>query len=309
MADPYSILGVKKNASADEIRSAYRKLAKTLHPDLHPGDKSAEEKFKTVSAAYDLLGDAEKRARFDRGEIDEQGNERSPFAGARGGGGRTYARGGRYADANSGEDMSDFFESFFGGFQSERGGPGGGRGGAFRARGPDVRYRVEVEFLDAVLGGKQRVNMPNKKALEVVIPPGVESGQTLRLSGQGEPGFNGGIPGDALFEVTVKPHPFLTRDGFDLRMDLPISLAEAVEGAQIAVPTPSGVVNLTIRSGVHSGSVLRLRGKGAPNGHGTHGDLLVRVMIHLLDTDDEDLRGFLKQWKNRDKKPPRPSSL
>jgi len=308
LADPYSILGVKRNASADEIRSAYRKLAKTMHPDLHPGDKSAEEKFKAVSAAYDLLGDAEKRARFDRGEIDEHGNERSPFA--RGGGGRTYARsGGRYADSGGSEDMSDFFESFFGGFQSERGGGGGGRGGAFRARGPDVRYRVEVDFLDAVLGGKQRVNMPNKKALEVVIPPGVESGQTLRLGGQGEQGFNGGPPGDALFEVTVKPHPFLTREGFDLRMDLPISLTEAVEGAQIPVPTPTGVVNLTVRPGVHSGTVLRLRGKGAPNGHGAQGDLLVRLMIHVLDADDEDLRGFLKHWKNRDKKPNRPSSL
>lgn len=299
-ADPYSILGVKKGASADEIRSAYRKLAKTMHPDLHPGDKKAEEKFKDVSAAYDLLGDADKRAKYDRGELDEQGNERAPMGGFRGRPG-----GGRSSGPAAGEDMSDFFESFFGGFQGER-----GRGGSgFRAKGPDIRYRIEVDFLDAIRGGKQRISFPNKRALEVGIPAGVETGQTLRLAGQGEAGYNGGPPGDALFEVTVKPHPFLTRDGVDLKMDLPISVVEAVEGAHVPVPTPTGAVSLTIKPGSNSGTTLRLRGKGAPNGAGGHGDLLVRLLIHVSDAADDDLKAFLQKWKGRGKTPNRPSGL
>lgn len=305
MADLYSILGVKKSAAADEIRAAYRKLAKTLHPDLHPGDKSAEEKFKAVSAAYEILSDSEKRAKYDRGEIDDQGNERA-FGGGFGGfrGGRSSG-GGRHGPEMSGEDMSDVFESFFGGFQAER----GGRAGGFRARGPDVRYRIDVEFLDAVRGAKQRVTLPSKKSLEVSIPAGVETGQTLRLGGQGEPGFNGGPPGDALFEVTVKPHAFLTREGADLKMDLPISMVEAVEGGQVPVPTLTGIVNLTIKPGSNSGTTMRLRGKGASNGAGGHGDLLVRLMIHVQDAADDELKSLLKRWKGREKKPNRPSSL
>lgn len=295
--DPYAVLGVGKNAAPEELRKAYRKLAKELHPDVRPGDKSAEERFKRASAAYELLSDPIKRARFDRGEIDADGNERA-FAG-RG------ARGGAPFEPSD-EFSSDLFDQFFG--QTMGGGPFGAdaRGRRqWRARGADLRFKVEVDFLDSVNGARRRVTLSDGRTVEVAIPPGVEAGQILRLKGQGGAGVGGGPPGDALIEVQVKPHPSLRRDGDDLFLDLPISLAEAVEGAKVQAQTPTGVVALSIPPNSSSGMTLRLRNKGVATANGARGDLFVRLLIVLPDQPDEALKAFVKTWSKRDVAPER----
>jgi DnaJ-class molecular chaperone len=295
-ADPYETLGVGKDATQDDIRSAYRKRAKKLHPDLNPGDKQAEEQFKELSAAYDLLGDADKRARFDRGEIDASGAERPPrgqyyrdFHGADADR-HAYSSDAGYADF---ADTDDILSELFG----RTGGRTGERGGMrFRARGQDVQYRLPVEFLDAVNGATRRINLPDGSVLDVTIPPGTRDGQVLRLRGKGMPGIGDGPPGDALVEIEVGPHRFFRRNGDDIELDLPVSLPEAVLGAKLDVPTPSGPVRMTIPKGASSGTRLRLKGKGVPRRDGSRGDQYVVLRIMLPERPDAELEDFMRRW-------------
>jgi DnaJ-class molecular chaperone len=287
--DPYAALGVPKSSSADDIRKAYRKLAKELHPDVRPNDKANAERFKRVTAAFNLLTDEKLRARFDRGEIDADGNERPQFQPGAGFGGFAGAR------ARAGGGRADVFEDLFDGLFS-RGGGGRGFGGV--QRGEDVRYRMEVDFLDAVNGGRRRVTMSDGKSLDLAIPAGISSGQTLRLKGQGLPGLGGGPSGDALVEITVGEHAVFKREGEDIRMEQRISLTEAVEGGKVPVNTPQGPVSVSVPAGSNSGDILKLRGKGVqtkPN----PGDLLVRLLIVLPRKEDPDLRDFVKTWPGR----------
>ena len=296
--DPYALLGVPKNASDDDIRRAFRKLAKELHPDLNPGDKAAVERFKKVSAAYELLGDPEKRKRYDRGEIDASGEPRRAYQQQGAGAGPFGWRG-----ARPGGPPPDFEEAGFSDIFSEIfGGARGARGARFTGgiRGSDVRYTLEVDFLEAVKGARKRVTMPEGGMLDLTVPEGVQDGQVLRLKGKGGPGFRGGEPGDALVEIRVRPHPQFKRVGDDITFDLPISLDEAVLGAKVEVPTVSGRVQLTIPKGTSSGRVFRLRGKGVRNvSTGSTGDQLVTVRIVLPDQIDDSLAYFLSEWRQR----------
>jgi DnaJ-class molecular chaperone len=284
--DPYAVLGVKKESSQEEIQKAYRQLAKKLHPDLNPGNKQAEEQFKTVSAAYDLLGDAEKRARFDRGEIDASGAERPQqryYRDFAEGGGYTSDAG--YADF---EDPDDILSQVF------------GRGGRanIRMRGSDAHYRLALDFLDAINGGKQQITLPDGAVLDVNIPAGTRDGQVLRLRGKGRPGLNGGADGDALVEIEVRPHPVFIRKGDDIHVDLPISLSEAVLGGKVRVPTPTGAVNMTVPKWANTGTVLRLKGKGVARADGGNGDELVTLRIMLPEKPDPELEKFVAQWRD-----------
>ncbi|MEN0652562.1 MULTISPECIES: DnaJ C-terminal domain-containing protein [Hyphobacterium] len=280
MTDPYSILGVPKSADADEIRRAYRKLAKELHPDANPGDQAAEDRFKKVSSAFKLLSNTETRARYDRGEIDGEGNERAAFHPGYAGAGRAQARGAGF------EDISDIFSDLFTDFRPRS-----------RARkGADLRFRLDLDFLDAAKGATKRVTLPAGRTLDVRTPPGVTDGQTLRLAGQGEPGVSGGPPGDALVELHVRPHKYFSRDGDDVRLDLPVSFAEAVKGAKVRAPTIDGAVEVQVPAGASSGTLLRLRGKGFPTKGGKRGDQIVRVLIDL-PADDAALKAFVADWQ------------
>ncbi len=290
--DPYKVLGVARDAAQEAIRKAYRKLAKEAHPDLNPGDKKAEERFKAISAAYDIVGDPDKRARFDRGEIDASGAERPPqheFY-------RQYADadGGRYSSSAGFEDFADLSDLFSGVFQ--RGARGGGR--PRQMKGQDLRYQLPVDFLEAVAGAKRRVTMPDGKTLDIAIPAGTRSGQTLRLKGKGLPGMNGGPDGDALVEVQVGTHPVFEREGDDIVVELPISIDEAVLGGKVPVPTLNGKVSLTVPKGASSGQTLRLRGKGVPAGKNrAAGDQLVRLKIVMPPGIDSDLEAFMSSWR------------
>jgi DnaJ-class molecular chaperone len=297
--DPYKLLGVAKDASADEIRKAYRKLAKKHHPDLNPGNKAAEEKFKAVSAANELLSDPEKRARFDRGEIDESGAEKAPPPRyrqyAESGAGERYAYG-TPGQGFGGENFEDLFSTIFSGRA------GGGTG---PARGRDEHYALTAEFLDAVVGATKRLTLPDGQTLDVKIPPGTEEGHVLRLRGRGGAGRNGGPAGDALIEIHILPHKFYTRDGQDIHLDLPVTISEAVLGAKVTVPTPAGPVAMTIKPHSDTGTKLRLPGRGVPaHGKLPAGALYVTLRV-VLGTVDAALEAFLRGWKPAEEKNPR----
>lgn len=287
----YKVLGVGSGADADEIRKAYRALAKKYHPDLNPGDKAAEDTFKKIQTAYAILSDEEKRRQYDAGGIDELGKERQH------GYYREYASeaGAHPYQSDAGfADFGDIFSDLFG--ARGRGRPGDG-GMNFRMRGGDVRYTLDVSFSEAILGAKKRVTMPDGGSLDIAIPPGQQDGQILRLRGKGMPGHGGGAAGDALVEVRVAPHPAFRRDGNNIHSELAIGLHEAVLGAKVPVPTVSGSVTMTIPAGSNSGDTLRLRGKGVPaSGGRAAGDQLVTLRVVLPPKPDDSLRDFLQGW-------------
>lgn len=299
--DPYQLLGVKADASHKEIQSAFRKLAKKSHPDLNPGDKRAEEQFKNISAAYELLSDAEKRARFDRGEIDMTGAEKAPrnfyrhYASADGPDG-PYHNGAGFADF---DDAGDIFANFF----SRRASPGGRS--ASHAAGDDRHFSLKVDFLDAVNGAKTKVSLPDGSTLEVQVPVGTRDGQTIRLRGKGDAGTGGGPAGDALIDISVRPHRIFTRDGDDILLDLPVSLSEAVLGGKVRVPTPSGAVNMVLPPNSNSGKTLRIKGKGVRRQNGDAGNVYATLKIMLPDHPDDELVSFVARWSAGAKENPR----
>ena len=306
MRDPYTILGVAKAASEADIKKAFRALAKKHHPDTHPGDAGAAKRFQEISGAYDILGDKEKRAKFDRGEIDAAGNPRGfdpraqgfqggPFGGMGGGGREQHFEwsgpgAGTGGEAAQGFRAEDIFADLFGG----RG--GGGRRRTQPQPGEDFAFELTVGFEEAAKGGTRRLSLPDGREIDVRIPAGLKDGQQIRLKGQGGPGHNGGPAGDVRMTVSVASHPWFTREGNNLKMDLPVTLNEAVLGGSITVPTLTGPVTLKVPAGSNSGSVLRLKGKGiAAKPH--HGDLYVRLVVTLPDKADADLRKFAEGWK------------
>ncbi|HMI97698.1 MAG TPA: J domain-containing protein [Micropepsaceae bacterium] len=316
MRDPYEILGVTKKATEAEIKKAFRTLAKKHHPDTHANDPKAVKKFQEISAAYEIVGDKEKRAQFDRGEIDGAGQPKGfnqgfhpgggaggfeqGFEGFRSRGGGTGGAGPQGfefqwsgADGSEGLKADDIFADLLGGL---------GRGGRRRAqprKGPDVQLETTVSLTEAALGGTRRVVLADGRQLEARIPPGVKDGQQIRLKGQGAPGESGGPPGDAFITIHIAPHPFLERDGLDLRMDLPVTLKEAILGAKIPVPTLTSSVTLTIPPHSNSGRTLRLKGKGLPGAGGeSAGDLYVRLIVTLPEPADPKLDEFVKNWGN-----------
>jgi DnaJ-class molecular chaperone len=311
MADPYSILGVPRSASEKDIKSAYRTLAKELHPDRNAGKPNAAERFAEVTRAYDLLSDKDKRARFDRGEIDGDGNPAAPFGfgggagggGAGGGGFGGTQRGYRHdgfegfgQGGQEGGDLGDIFEGLFGG----RGGMGGGGAGPGTRRRPaprgaNVTYALKVPFDEAARRESQRVTLGDGKTIDLKLPPGLVDGQQMRLGGKGEPG-PGGF-GDAIITIEILPSPFFTREGDNIRLDVPISLDEALAGAKVRIPTVEGPVMMTVAPGSTSGKTLRLKGRGFTRKNGERGDQLVTLLIDVPG-DDADLVGRLEGWRD-----------
>ncbi|HYI48997.1 MAG TPA: J domain-containing protein [Allosphingosinicella sp.] len=317
MADLYSELNVARGASEADIKKAYRKLAKELHPDKNKDNPKATERFSKVTRAYDILTDKDKRAQYDRGEIDEEGNPRMPFGfgggGPNAGGGGRGGRGGfrgpngeTFEYGGEAADISDLFEGLFSG--GRRGGGGGpfsgfGRRSAPPQKGADVAYRLEVPFEDAARLQGQRVTLGSGKTLDIKLPPGVEDGTRIRLSGQGQPGPAG--TGDAIVTIAITPHRFFKREGHNIRLDLPVSIDEAVLGAKVRVPTVDGPVMLSVPRGSSSGKVLRLKGKGFTAKGGRRGDQLVTLMVDV--PDDPELAQFLEGWSGKGKANPRAS--
>ena len=322
MADPYRTLGVARTASEQDIKSAYRKLAKELHPDRNKDNPKAAERFSDVTKAYDLLSDKTKRAQFDRGEIDHEGNPLNPFAGMGGmGGGGGFGRGGSrpsggFRDPEFGGfdtnemDLGDLFEGLFGGGKPRggasrpRGGMGGGFGGRSSApppkKGADIQYRLAVPFVDAAAGRDQRITLADGKTISLKLPGGVDDGTQMRLKGKGHAGPGGN--GDGIVLVEIGPHPFFRRDGHNIRMDLPITLDEALRGGRVKCPTVDGPVMLTIKPGTHGGTVMRLGGKGWTKPGSTaenpaRGDQLVTLEIQLPE-DLSELEKRLGDWSD-----------
>ena len=307
MRDPYEVLGVPRSASEAEIKKAFRGLAKKHHPDTHGNDAGSKKRFQEISGAYDIVGDKEKRAKFDAGEIDAAGNPRGfdsrtqrggPFGGGFGGGGGNPRDFNFTWDNQTGETegvrAEDIFADLFGGGRARA-----GRQRAQAQKGADFSVAVTVAFAEAATGGTRRVVMQNGEQIDVKIPVGVRDGQAIRVKGRGGAGVAGGPAGDIMIQVSVAPHPFMSRDGNDLKMDLPITLKEAVLGGKVPVPTLTGAVSLNIPAGSNSGAVLRLKGKGIP-AHGGQGvgDLYVRLVVALPDKPDEELRKFAQGWKD-----------
>ena len=291
-ADPYTTLGVARGASEKDIKSAYRKLAKQLHPDTNKDNPKATERFGEVTRAYDLLCDKDKRARFDRGEIDADGNPAYP-----GGSGPQGFGGGFGGNGFGGDsaDIGDIFEGLFGGARGRQGGFGGGRAAP---KGANSQYRLAVSLPDAARLAAQRITLSDGKTIDLKLPAGLEEGTQMRLSGKGEPGPGGA--GDALITITIQPHPFFTREGDNLRLDLPVSLEEAIAGAKVKVPTAEGAVMLTVAPMSSSGRTLRLKGKGFTRKDGTRGDQLVTLQIALPDASSAaagDLARRLEGWQ------------
>lgn len=317
MADLYSQLGVKRDSGEAEIKKAYRKLAKELHPDKNKGNPNASERFSKVTRAYDILTDKDKRARYDRGEIDEEGNPRVPFGyGGGGPAGRPSPGSAGFGrnpgpDFGGGEeiDLSDLFDGLFGGAAGQRRASPGGFGGFGTRRpapppqkGADTPYRLPIAFEDAAALKEQRVTLAGGKTISIKLPAGVEEGTKIRLAGQGQAGPGG--DGDAIIAISIKPHRFFTRDGDNIRLDLPISLDEAVLGAKVKVPTVDGPVMLSVPAGTGSGKVLRLKGKGFTAKGGQRGDQLVTLMIDV-PAGDEELTRFVEGWSRRGQGNPR----
>ncbi len=308
MRDPYKVLGVGRTAGDADIKRAYRKLAKELHPDMHPDDDAVAERFKEVSAAYHILSDKDLRAKYDRGEIGADGNQKSSFRYEYAGGGAdgTEGFGGFGFGAGNAEDI---INEFFGNMR--------GRAGARRGRrqqqrqqqdqrGDDRSYKITVDFLDAAQGTTRRISLPDGRTLDVKIPPGIEEGKQIRLKGQGDAGLAGGPAGDALIEVAIRPHDRFRREDRDIHLDLPISLPEAVLGAKIEVPTIDGPVSLTIPKGANTGRKLRLKGRGIARGKdAARGDQYVHLQVVLPAGTDAELEAFVEQWAVKNRYDPR----
>jgi DnaJ-class molecular chaperone len=304
MEDPYETLGVTRSATDQEIKDAFKKLARQFHPDLHPGDKAAEAKFKEISAANDLLRDREKRRRFDAGEIDASGAERPQERFY-----RDFAEGPAYASHAaqdgfaSNEDLEEFLARAFAGEGARSQGP-------FRARGQDVSYVLPVAFLDAANGAVRTITLPEGKTLQVVVPEGAEDRQMLRLKEQGMQGYGGGPPGDAYVELHVEPHPFFHRKDDNIHVEVPVTLKEAVLGAKIEVPTIGQPVTVTVPKGSNTGTTLRLRERGILNRKtGQRGHQLITLKVILPTAEEPDLAGFLQTWRPNSPQDPRKEML
>lgn len=299
MADPYEVLGVARDASQADIRKAYRRLAKRYHPDLNPGDKDAEKRFKDISGAYGIVGDEEKRQRFDKGEIDETGTERPEqqfyrYHADREPGFKYY----RQTEPGGSEDFGDIFADLFG--------TRGGGQPSFSARGGGIQYTLSVDFLEAVNGARKSITTPDGKTLAITIPAGFKDGQTLRLRGQGRPGLGGGESGDALITIHVREHPVFSRDGDTIRSALPITIGEALSGGKVRVRTVSGTVSVTVPKHSNTGDTLRLRGKGVMNrATGKRGDHLIELRIVLPKMGSEELAEFVANWERQHPYDPR----
>ena len=301
--DPYQELGVSRTASADEIRKAFRKLAKENHPDTNPGNKAAEERFKKVSAAFDIVGDAEKRKKFDSGLLDADGRETAqgfpgggPWGAGQGGGfGGRDGRGGFRTETFEGADLGDILGEMFGGGRGGRAGGMGGGFGGFSQRGADVRARLDIDLVDAIRGGKQRIAFTDGRTIDVTIPKGAQTGQTLRLKGQGSPGRSGA--GDAFIEITVKPHALYRREDDALVMDLPVTFYDAALGGKVEAPTPDGPVKVSVPKGSNTGTRLRLKGRGLSDAKGQRGDLFARLVVVLPEGSDPALEAFAEEQK------------
>jgi DnaJ-class molecular chaperone len=310
MRDPYTVIGVARGASQDDIRKAYRKLAKEFHPDRNQGNDKASERFKEISAAYDIIGDADKRGKFDRGEIDAAGQPRrpgfNPNAGARGpfGGARGPFAGGDAGGFSGfeGGGAEDIFDEIFSQMRRGRPGAGAGAGGARvnrPIRGGDRHFNLKIGFMDAARGTKRRLTMPDGKQLDVAIPAGLADGQQIRLRHQGDGGRHGGEAGDALIEVTVEPHPFFTRQGDDIHVELPVTIDEAILGAKIPVPTIDGMVAVAVPKSASSGTTLRLKGRGFPLKGGAsdqRGDQYVKLKVVLPEKPNSALEKLIEGW-------------
>jgi len=286
--NPYDVLGVAPTTSDADIQKAYRKLAKRLHPDLNPGDKAAEEKFKEVTGAYDLLSDADKRRRFDAGEIDASGAERPQHRFYRdfatSDHGHPYTDDSGFADFAADDDaLAELLR------RSER--------ARANRRGRDLHFHLPISFVESVTGANKRLTLSDDGTLDVSIPPGLIDGQILRLRGKGTPGTGTGAPGDALIEVEVLSDPRFTREGDDISLEVPISLSEAVLGGRIRAPTPTGDVTMTVPKGSNTGTTMRLKGKGAPRPGGGYGDQFVKLKVVLPKPADPELEAFVSNWE------------
>ncbi|WP_299479945.1 J domain-containing protein [uncultured Roseibium sp.] len=312
MRDPYSVLGVAKNASEGDIKKAFRKLAKKYHPDQNKDDPAAQQHFAEVNQAYEIVGDKDKRAQFDRGEIDAEGKQRFQSKGFEGFSGYedfgTGSGGQGFRSSAGAGGFDDILNDIFGGFGGRSGSrPGAGAGAGFgggartkappKAKGKNVEIVARVSLEDIVNSGKTQVTLPSGKTVNVTLPKGLEEAEKIRLKGQGHPGENGGPAGDVMVEVRIKPHKLYEVKGSDLHLDLPLTLYEAVLGAKVRTPTLSGAVNLTIPPNTSSGKAMRLKGKGLPTKNGGHGDLLVKPQIIMAPHADNELDTLMKAWK------------
>jgi DnaJ-class molecular chaperone len=298
MKDPYETLGVTRSATDKEIKDAFKKLARKFHPDLHPGNKEAEAKFKDISAANDLLKDKEKRRRFDAGEIDASGAERPQERFY-----RDFADGPDYDSHaaqdgfDSNEELEEFLAKAFAGRGHQR---------AFRARGQDVSYELPVAFLDAANGATHTITLPEGKTLQVTVPEGAEDRQMLRLKEQGMPGYGGAPPGDAYVELHIQPHPFFRRKDDNIHVEVPVTLREAMLGERIQVPTISQPVTVTVPKGSNSGTTLRLRERGIRNRKtGQRGHQLITLKVVLPTAEEPELLEFLAAWQPKNEQNPR----